>query len=387
MKKHSWAYLLPLCLLAGCTSAGSFFLPPWLQTFPPPFLPLPLPVSRCLRFLPLPPFLNRSFRTSPPFSTLYHSYFKAVPSTPQYSRESSEFPSLKIDQRSFLSDCGQKLAGYVCSYEGVTPQGTILITHGLGVGGFSAYLNVADYFAKKGFLVFGFDITANGGSEGDSCYAIEQAVVDLSYAIDYVKRDAVMGALPLVLWGHSWGAYAVNTVLSVRPDVKAVISCASFDNPSTYFSYALTLTFQNFPAYLPYKEKIVERIRAIERQSVGAPYVGYSSLTGFANTAAKAMILGGEKDINVPNAIGYDLYQDPYSADPRFTFRSLPDRAHFDLYCTDAAREYVASYLESHPADPTTHQIDFSAYDKSKANELDTALMDQMVAFCQAACP
>jgi pimeloyl-ACP methyl ester carboxylesterase len=268
----------------------------------------------------------------------------------------------------------------------VTPKGTIVLSHGLGLGGFSAYLNVADYFASKGYLVFGFDVTATGGSEGDSIGALEQGIIDLFHAIDYVNNDAVLSAYPLLLWGHSRGDYAVNTVLNVRPEVTAIISCASFESPSILLNYSFGLSLQYFPDYLPYKSDIANRFMLLEKEKVGAPYCNYTSLGGFANSTAKVMVIGGEKDINVPNSIGYDLYTPKYADDSRFIFVTFANRAHFDLYYTDAARAYYASYLADHPADPTTYQVDFSSLDKSKAFELDVTTMDQMVAFYQAAC-
>ena len=314
---------------------------------------------------------------------LYNSFFGPYPSVVQYSRSASEFPSLLIQERSFLSDLGQKLTGYACSYNNIALKGTLIISHGLGVGGFSSYLNIADYFASKGYLVFGYDATANGKSEGDCANATEQGVIDLSCAIDYVKNNVKMGALPLFLWGHSWGGYAVDTVLNVRKDVAGVINGAGFNDPTSFFDYSFSLSFSAMPAYQAVRGEILSRFLALGRQKIGSPYTEYSSLSGFAASSTKIFALSGEEDKNVPSSVGYDLYKEKYGNDPRFSFLSLAGRSHFNLYCTDVARAYVEDYLVQHPADPTTRQVDYSSFDKSKAYELDLSVMEKMLSFYQ----
>ena len=105
----------------------------------------------------------------------------------------SRFPKMKIEETSFLSNRGQKLIGYRCSNSSVTtPKGVVLVVHGLGIGGACNYFDIDNYLASQGFLAFTYDATANDKSEGDAVYGMGQGVVDLSYAIDYVKSDPMM---------------------------------------------------------------------------------------------------------------------------------------------------------------------------------------------------
>lgn len=55
-------------------------------------------------------------------------------------------------------------------------------------------------------MVFAYDATGNAESGGTSCISIEQGVIDLSEAINYVEKDKIMGQYPIVLFGHSWGS-------------------------------------------------------------------------------------------------------------------------------------------------------------------------------------
>lgn len=285
----------------------------------------------------------------------------------------SLFPTMAITECTFLSNLGQKLTGYQCSKKDTTPVGVVILAHGLGDGGATNYFDVADYFTSNGFLVFAFDATGNDKSEGDSCIGIEQGFIDLSYAIDYVRADATMGKYPLVLWGHSWGAYSVSAVLNIRPDVKAVCEVAGADSALNF--YELMVDQPNLSD--TQRKTVVEDLKEIGLKAIGAPYSGYTSLTGFAHSSAPVMLIHSKADQKVPVEMGYDLFKAAYSEDSRFTFRLYENRTHFDLYYTDAARAYRESY------DPRNG---FGNYDKSIACELDQDLMGEIRDFFRKAC-
>lgn len=144
-----------------------------------------------------------------------------------------DFDGLQCTEYSFPSDKGQNLVGYLYSC-GENQQGIVIIAHGFSEG-HNSYMDGANFFAHNGYLVFAYDATGSGKSEGDGIGGTPQGVIDLDYAISFVESNEDIPNLPIVLWGHSWGAYSVSNVLTYHPEVKAVIECSGFDKSSDMF--------------------------------------------------------------------------------------------------------------------------------------------------------
>ena len=128
--------------------------------------------------------------------------------------------------------------GYQYSKDNIEPKGVIVLAHGLGGGGHNSYLHLADYFSTHGYLVFAYDATGNDESEGDSVRGIPQALIDLDYSLRFVKNTPDLVHLPIMLFGHSWGAYSAGSVLNYHPDVQDVVMTAGFNRPTDVIAEA-----------------------------------------------------------------------------------------------------------------------------------------------------
>ena len=69
------------------------------------------------------------------------------------ARSVDEFEGLNVAEYTFVSDKGQKLAGYKY-YRETEPKGVVVLAHGFGGGGHNSYMNVADCFTACGYVVF-----------------------------------------------------------------------------------------------------------------------------------------------------------------------------------------------------------------------------------------
>jgi len=117
-----------------------------------------------------------------------------------------DFDGLMRDKYTFASDKGQMLTGYKYYRGEEAPKGLVVLAHGFGGGGHRSYMNIADYFAGNGYAVFAYDATGNDESEGEAVGSLPQSVVDLDYALRFVKSNSDFAGLPIALWGHSWAA-------------------------------------------------------------------------------------------------------------------------------------------------------------------------------------
>jgi len=121
------------------------------------------------------------------------------------------------------------LQGYLLGKDNT--KGLVVVVHGLG-GGAEGYLPQSLYFAAKGYQVFTYDNTGFHLSEGKNSVGLPQAVEDLDAALTFLEQDKRFSGVPVYLFGHSWGGYAVAAVLNFNHKVTAVASMSGFSNPN-----------------------------------------------------------------------------------------------------------------------------------------------------------
>lgn len=124
---------------------------------------------------------------------------------------------------------GNRLNGHVYHVEDA--RGMVVISHGLGAGA-ESYFPETRFFVDNGWQVFAFDNTGSHHSEGDSTRGISQSVLDLDAVLRHIEGDPTLNDLPVVLYGHSWGGYAVAAVLNLGHPVAAVASVAGYSTPA-----------------------------------------------------------------------------------------------------------------------------------------------------------
>ena len=114
-----------------------------------------------------------------------------------------------------------RLAGCLRNKSG--RRGLIVFAHGMGTG-VEYYLPEIHHFAARGYKVFAFEYSGYPGSSGHF-YGFPQAVIDLKNALDFVDD----GSLPVILMGHSMGAYAVCAVRQYTDKrVDGIVAYAPF---------------------------------------------------------------------------------------------------------------------------------------------------------------
>lgn len=132
----------------------------------------------------------------------------------------------KREQISFDSG-GNRLSGYL--YSANDPKGLVIIAPGMNSNS-DSHLAEIMFFADNGYRVLAYDATGVCQSEGNSTVGLQQSKRDLLAAIDYAKNDPKIKALPVYLYGHSLGGYAVAAALD-EADVKAAVCLSGFNSP------------------------------------------------------------------------------------------------------------------------------------------------------------
>lgn len=316
---------------------------------------------------------------------IYNSNFGERFETPRWMAFSlNNFKGLKVQECTFKSNKGQLLAGYHYYKENQQIKGVIVLAHGLGDGGHNTYMDIAGYFTSNGYFVFAYDATGNDKSEGNSVEGLPQGVIDLDYALRYVKDTDEYKNLPIMLFGHSWGGYSAGNVLNCHPDVKAAVIVAGFDNSASLFEQqGEAIAGPVIKLFMPY-------ISLYERLKFGK-YATYSAIDGFANSNAGIMVLHSKDDSTVLSKNGYEKFYNIYKDNSRFNFIEYKDRGHEYIYYTEEAHRYkeqlnkdYTGYLKKNNLQDN---IDIKAefmeknLDKSKCYELDYNLMQKILEF------
>lgn len=154
----------------------------------------------------------------------------------EYHRELVKFASGDHQLQGYLYDSGEKGnavedAPAVGTADGKQRRkGLVVISHGLG-GGAQSYFAETMYFLDNGYRVFAFDNTGCYQSEGESCVGLSHSAVDLDAALTYIESDERFAGLPVFLYGHSWGGYAVCAVQNFEHRIAAAVSVAGFNDP------------------------------------------------------------------------------------------------------------------------------------------------------------
>lgn len=134
--------------------------------------------------------------------------------------KAKNFDNLNARPISFKSDKEQVLNGFLYSNAKVEKyKALVVFSHGMGAGHL-AYTTEINYFAQKGYLVLAFDNTGTCTSEGKKLKGFAQGIIDLSFALKFVAEREDLKDLPVLLVGHSWGAYSVCNVQALKPEVE-----------------------------------------------------------------------------------------------------------------------------------------------------------------------
>lgn len=109
---------------------------------------------------------------------------------------------------------------------GNNEKGLVVFSHGLGWGS-DEYFPLINALASNGYQVLAYDATGTFRSQGDSTVGINQSVIDLKHALEYVIRNKNLDYSRLFLVGHSWGGYAVAALLNEKKYlVDGIVSLA-----------------------------------------------------------------------------------------------------------------------------------------------------------------
>lgn len=304
----------------------------------------------------------------------------------------ADYQGLQVENCEIPTGNNKTLAGYQYKKADQNIKGVVVMAHGLGGGGHNMYMPFIDYFTSHGYYVFAYDATGNGNTAGDSVEGLPQGVKDLDAAICYAESAAIYEGLPVVLFGHSWGAYSAGNVLNLHPEIKAVVMVAGFnESEDLIFHQGKNIVGDLATILVPY-------VSLYEQIKFGAEYTNISAIAGLKNTDAGVLIVHSQDDTTVPVVYGYDKFYEAFgeSDSERFDFVLYEDRGHSYLFYSEAANAYreqlnadYRTYVETNGGaynEETKIAFMQEHLDKKQCFEPDSELMQQIMALYDGCC-
>ncbi len=280
-----------------------------------------------------------------------------------------------------------QLQGYV--YHQEDALGLIVFAHGLG-GGADSYLAYTKWFLDQGWSVFMYDATGSFDSEGESTKGFPQSLIDLHAALDYVKEYEDFFDLDLMLFGHSWGGYAVANALHLDDDIKAVVSVsAPFHANAMIFEQ--TQKMMGIFAYTQYP------FLSLYQRWLFNDYASFNAIDAINQSDAHVMVIHGVNDDVIDYSGSAIMAKRDSITNPNVIFVSIEGEGrdgHNNVFRSSVAVqyfeelniEYRALYDEHNGSIPYEINRDFYArVNRFLAQELDETLMlDIHAMFLQA---
>ncbi len=316
--------------------------------------------------------------------TTYQSYFPRYdkPNHSGYLQYSDIRDAYSRKAVSFQSG-SNTLKGHI--YGEGNDKGLVVIAPGRATSA-EEYLAEALFFVDNGWRVFSFDYTGSFESQGKSSRGLPQARIDLLAALAYIQSDNSLKDLPIMLYGHSWGGYAVTAALNDVNYISAVASLSGFNSPMGLFdeqSHRMigVLAFVEYPFEWAY-----QTLRFGSDASVTA-------VDGINRTNTPVMIIHGTAD----EAVAYDgasiIAQRNRITNPNVVYISRTaenQNDHDHLMKSAAAMQYINQkngefklLSERYDGNIPDSALDafFGSVDRFQVSELDAEFMKQINSF------
>ena len=279
------------------------------------------------------------------------------------------------------------LTGYL--YGEGKSKGLVVIAPGQGEGAVT-FLAASIYFVDHGWRVFSYDPTGSYASEGDNMVGLPQARPDLKAALGYIKSDATLKDLPVMLYGHSWGGYAVTSILNDTQDISAVVSISGFNAP-------MGILAEDAKRELGILGEVEYPFGWAYQMLRFGPEALVTAVEGINSTDIPVMIIHGSADESVDYNGASIIAQRSAITNPNVIYKtcSAENRSgHNTLYQSDAASKYIRQKNQEYQILYDRYQGNipdnvrseyYSGVDRFQTSELDADFMQDIDRFFEKA--
>ena len=179
-----------------------------------------------------------------------------------------------------------QLKGYY--YPSEQGKGLIVVAHGFHAGA-DDYIPMIEFFVQNGYNVFSYDCTGTYDSKGDSIIGMCQSLVDLDETLEYLKATPPYAEQPTFLVGHSWGGYAVSSVLALQKHIRACACIAPMNN-------GYTMLQEKGEQYVGKVTAVAKPVFSVYQKILFKDYVNYNGAKGISSVDIPVVVAQGIDD-------------------------------------------------------------------------------------------
>lgn len=279
--------------------------------------------------------LSEASKATPPViveGLFLNVLYKHLYTDPFHYFNKDAYPNLIKEPVRFATNDNNMLSGAFYHYDKFDDKKVIIFAHGYG-NGHLRYIDIINYLAKAGFLVFAYNATGFDDSDGKGLLSFAQGIVDLASAINYVKNFSKYNNRDICLMGHSWGGYSTGAVLNIYSDIKRAVILSGFNTSSG-------VVLSQGRAYIGDQGAKYEQY-IIERDKKYFPYhYNLSVAEGLKNFNGRAIVVHSLDDNTVLPSASIDIYQKELKGKDNIKFIIYKDRGHGTVYDTLEGKEY-----------------------------------------------
>lgn len=285
------------------------------------------------------------------------------------------------EEVSFVSG-DNTLQGYL--YQRGDAKALVVIVHGLG-GGADSYLSHMKWFYDEGFSVFMFDATGTYDSEGSSTLGFPQIIIDLEHALDYVSSHEELKTLDFLLFGHSWGGYAVLNSPHVSDKVQAIVSVSAPASANDMIGEQIDKSMGIFSELLKPMNVLYQSLRF-------SSYAKYDGIKAINEYNIPTMLIHSRVDklVGIDASAAVNRQEEITSDKVQILILENIARTHNHILKSEAALDYVDTLNEEYRQVFDTYDGEvpeeirtefYQSVDRYLAQELDASIMGKILAF------
>ena len=284
---------------------------------------------------------------------------------PYYSP--NDFNGFKEEAYSFNNSKGIEIHYFYYYYDNYKEDKLILFLPGIGPGHVSYFAEI-ETLARRGYKVLTLDYTGCGESKGDYLGSLNMPTLDVMDLLDHLKIDK-----PIVVVGHSLGAYTSLNIINIRKDIDRAVVISPFIDMKSLLN---VFTRSNFITkyLLKYENKINPK------------YYPIDNIEYLKNTKDKLFIIQSDDDGVIPYSISLKVVESLNN--PNLKLLRMSGRKHNPTYLDSSVKymnEVFGSFellIKNKVIKTKEDRIDyFKNVSIKKLTEQDEKLYDEIIAF------
>lgn len=250
-----------------------------------------------------------------------------------YYFSQGDFPGLLSREYSFENKNGYLLRGQFYFYNDHRTDKLIVFDHGLAPW-HKSYLREIEALCRHGYVVYTYDHTGCGDSEGEHIRGLCGSLSDLDDCLCQLESIEELSNMELMVVGHSRGGYSTLNISAFHPQIKKIVAMSGF------LSLDVMLR-QLLPGILSPLRKYVYQLE----HKYNPEYVDCSAIDALLGSDTAALIVHSADDDTVSAKANFHKLKEALADRPNTEFLLLNDRSHNPTFKKEAV-DYKNSFFK-----------------------------------------